>query len=80
MHIDLAKLELAQAKNGKTLAELGISKETIRNIRRGKNVRPTTVYKFAKALGCEVEDLIVVGGDVNGKESNSIESDPAAVH
>lgn len=61
MTIDLNKLEIAQAKCGKALNELGIPKETVRNIRKGKSVRPKTVYKFATALGCEVTDIIKDG-------------------
>lgn len=64
MQIDLNKLDIAQAKCGKALNELGIPSETLRNVKRGKNVRPKTVYKFATALGCEVTDIIKIGGDV----------------
>lgn len=58
MQIDLFKLDVAQARCGKALNKLGIPPETIRNVKRGKNVRPTTVHKFASALGCEIEDII----------------------
>lgn len=58
MKIDTEKLEIAQAKCGKDLNKLGIPIETLRNVKRGKNVRPSTVYKLAQALGCDVEDII----------------------
>lgn len=63
MRIDIEKVYKEQAKTGKTLAELGFPKTTIQNIRKGKNVRPQTVYKFAQALGCSVEELIKEGGE-----------------
>lgn len=62
MQIDINKLKQAQARSGKTLKELGFSRSTMHNIRQGHNVLPTTVYKFATALGCEVTDIIK-GGD-----------------
>ena len=63
MQIDINKLKQAQARSGKTLSELGFSRSTMQNIRRGHNVLPTTVYKFAQALGCSVEELIKEGGE-----------------
>ena len=63
MLIDIEKVYKEQAKTGKTLAELGFPKTTIQNIRKGKNVRPQTVYKFASALGCDVEDLLKKGDE-----------------
>lgn len=62
MKIDLNKFYRMQAVTGKTISELGLAKTTLQNIRQGKNVRPQTVYKFAKALNCEVEDIIEIGG------------------
>lgn len=67
MQLDIEKIYEAQAKTGKTLAELGFAKTTIQNIRKGKNVRPQTVFKFCKALDCEVNDIIKRGGDANDK-------------
>lgn len=61
MQIDLEKLSIAQAKSGKDLNELGLSKETLYRVRKGHSVRPKTVHKFATALGCEVTDIIKVG-------------------
>lgn len=61
MHIDINKLKQAQARSGKTLNELGFSRSTMQNIRRGRNVLPTTVYKYAQALGCTVEALLREG-------------------
>lgn len=58
MLIDIKKFELAQAKSEKTLVALGIQRETMRNIREGKNLRPETVGKIAKALNCLPEDII----------------------
>ncbi len=58
MRIDVKRFELAQAKTGKTLIALGIPRETARNIRDGKNLRPETVGKIAKALECLPEDII----------------------
>ena len=66
MRIDFQKVIESQARTGKTLAELGIPKTTFANIRKGANVRPQTVYKLAKALGCDVTDLLLKGGEVNG--------------
>lgn len=63
MKIDLEKLRMAQARTGKTLAELGLPRTTMQNIRKGSNVRPQTVHRFAVALGCDVTDLLVNGGD-----------------
>lgn len=62
MKIDVEKLREKQAKTGKTLDDLGFCRNTMTRIRRGGNVRPQTVYKFAQALGCEVEDLLKEGG------------------
>lgn len=63
MLIDIEKVYKEQAKTGKTLAELGFPKTTIQNIRKGKNVRPQTVYKFASKLGCRVDDLLKEGDE-----------------
>ncbi len=59
MLIDNDKLNTAQARSGKSMRELGISKGTLQNIRKEKNVRPQTVHKIAVALGCDVTEIIV---------------------
>ena len=59
MRIDIKKFELAQAKSEKTLVALGIPRETIRNVREGKSLRPETVGRIAKALSCKPEDIIM---------------------
>ena len=50
------------AKNNLTVKELckkaNVFDGTLRNIKKTHNARPTTVYKLAKALNVEVEDLI----------------------
>ena len=50
------------AKNNLTVKELcekaNIFDGTFRNIKKTGNARPTTVYKLAKALDVEVEELI----------------------
>lgn len=61
LRIDLKKLDIAQARCGKNLNDLPIPSETLRNVKRGKNVRPQTVYKFAQALGCDVTELLKEG-------------------
>ena len=61
MRIDIDKLEIAQARCGKGLSEMGISRETLRNIRQGRKVLPRTVYKCAVALGCDVTDILKDG-------------------
>lgn len=65
MKINAQKVLEAQARTGKTLAELGLSRTTLQNIKKGSEVRPQTVYKFAAALGCDVADLLE-GGATNG--------------
>ena len=56
--IDKNKLSLAMARCGKDYSDLGIPPATIRNVQVGNAVRPKTVYKFAQALNCDVEDII----------------------
>lgn len=58
MKIDIEKLRTAQARTGKTLAELNLPRTTLQNIRDGKNVRPKTVHKFAVILGVDVSELL----------------------
>jgi len=56
------KLIILMAKNNLTVKELckkaNVFDGTLRNIKKTHNARPTTVYKLAKALNVEVEDLI----------------------
>ena len=63
MILDIDKLKLAQARTGQTLAELGISRNQVYRINKGKQIRPTTLHKLAAALSCDPADLIKTGGD-----------------
>lgn len=58
MKLDLKKVEVQQAKAGKTLKELGIPVETLYRVRKGGGVHPKTVHKIANALNCNIEDII----------------------
>ena len=64
MKLSIEKVLEAQARTGKTLAQLGLPRTTLQNIRKGANVRPQTVYRFASALGVDVSDIIE-GGEAN---------------
>lgn len=80
MKINESKLQLLRTKHGMSLKELGITPRIISRIRHGQELQARTIYRITQSLGCEVEDIIEAGGDVNGKESNSNESDQTAVH
>lgn len=56
--INIENLEMARAKKGKPLNELGIDPNTLLRARKGKQLRASTVRKLADALGCEVEFLV----------------------
>ena len=62
MKIDEKKLFLRLAKKGWNLTDLalkmGINPQTLTAIRKKNNPRPFTVFRMAKTLGCEVEELI----------------------
>ena len=62
MKVNAQKVLELQARTGKTLAELGIPRTTMHNIKRGANVRPQTIYRIASALCCDVTEIIK-GGD-----------------
>lgn len=62
MIIDRKKLSYEMARCGKDYSELNIPLTTIRNVRQGREVRPKTVYKFAQALGCSVDDILIPEG------------------
>ncbi len=62
MVIDKDKLEIAMANicigQYDLCEKAGINKQTYRNVRKGKNCKPVTVGKIAKALGICAEALI----------------------
>ena len=60
MRINEAKYNLAMAracKGTKDLAKKGVSRTTLAQIGT-KNLKPSTVGRIAKALGCDVTDII----------------------
>lgn len=58
LYLDVEKISIAQARTGKTLAELGISENTMYRANKGKPVRPTTLHKIANALGVDPAELV----------------------
>lgn len=63
MILDKKKFELALARacmNTMDIHKKGIPKGTIGNAISGKPIMPKTAGKIAKALGCNIEDIIVV--------------------
>lgn len=65
MNLDNVKINLKRLRKEKNLtyralSELsGVSFIAIRNIEIGKNYpHPKSIYKLAKAFGCEYEDLL----------------------
>ena len=60
MKISKAKFDLAIARSGKMREEYrdAISDGTLVNIRRGREIRPSTVGRIARALGCDPADII----------------------
>ncbi|MFQ7401670.1 MAG: helix-turn-helix domain-containing protein [Neglectibacter sp.] len=60
MKICMSRLELLLASMCKTTADLrpGVSPQTIRNIKAGKDVRPDVVGRVARALGVDVADIL----------------------
>lgn len=61
MKINRNKFELARAKTCKGLKELektGISRGTLCTAISGKNMRPETIGRIARALGVDVTEII----------------------
>lgn len=61
MKISKRKFMLIQAKRCMTRKDVvaaGVAVGTVQNILNEKEVRPVTVGRVAKALGCEVEELL----------------------
>ena len=60
MKINRTKVEIAMAKSSISVIELSkkISKTTFTQAMAGKNVRPATVGRIAKALGVDVTEII----------------------
>lgn len=63
MKIDHKKLELFLARECKSLSDLreGSSPQTLKRIRNGEEVKPRTAGRIAKALNCDVADLLEEG-------------------
>ena len=61
--VSIEKLELVRARTGKPLKDLDIDPNILVRIRKGKPLRASTVFKLAKAFGCEVDEIIDIGGD-----------------
>lgn len=62
MKADRKKLELAMARACMDSADLpaaaGLPRPTVQNVIVGKSVRPATLGRVAKALGCDPSDII----------------------
>ena len=61
MKLSKSKFELARAKTCKGLKELekaGISRGTLCTAISGKNMRPETIGRIARALGVDVTEII----------------------
>lgn len=62
MNLNRQKLEIALAqvcKNPYDLCkEIGIQYQTYRRVAKGENCKPATVGKIAKALNCDVKELL----------------------
>lgn len=62
MKANRQKLELAMARACMNSADLpaaaGLPRPTVQNLIVGKSVRPGTLGRIAKALGCDPADLI----------------------
>lgn len=61
MKVDRKKYEIAQARvcmGQKALEKAGIPKGTLCRIVSGKELRPETVGKLAKALGVDVTEIV----------------------
>ena len=60
--IDVIKLNMMLARRCMALTDLrsGTSPQTLTRIMRGEEVKPRTVGRIAKALGCEPDDIVEV--------------------
>ena len=62
MKINRTKLEIITAKKGMTFGMLsetaGISRQNVSALKRRGTCKPITALKLAKALDCDVEELI----------------------
>ena len=62
MEIERSKINLVMARNGLTINQLaekyGVSSQRIRIILNSKNVTPAVVGRMAKALECDVTEII----------------------
>lgn len=60
MKIDPKKLDLFLARECKSLSDLreGSSPQTLKRIRNGEEVKPRTAGRIAKALNCDVAELL----------------------
>ncbi len=62
MKVSKTKLEIAVAKAGMTWKDLskaaGLSCAVILQIKKGGGARPITVGKIARALGCDISDIL----------------------
>lgn len=62
MQLDENKFNIARARSGKTLKELGIDSNLIYRARKGAKLRAATVHRIAAALGVDPAEIIK-GGD-----------------
>ena len=60
MYISKNKVELVLARQCKSLRDLrnGLSPGTLAKVRGGEELRPKTVGKLARLLGCDPADII----------------------
>lgn len=61
MKINRKKLEMELARNCKNLSSLrddGLSPQTLTRVMNGRDVKPVTVGKIAKALGVDPVEII----------------------
>ena len=62
MKINKKKIQIAMARNCMNTVDLqkttGMPRPTVDNVVAGKNVRPGTVGRIAKALGVDVTEII----------------------
>ncbi len=61
MKLNRSKFELARARACKGIRELeteGISRGTLCSLMAGRNARPETIGRIAKALGVDVTEII----------------------
>ena len=63
MKLNKQKYELARAracKSFKDIVDAGVNKGTLCRVMNGEDVRPETIGKIAKAIGCDVTEIIEV--------------------